>query len=143
MGGIVFLRHTAPSVPKHRGFYNEYLSIYLCRTRCGAVPCRCRGLLAERLAVKGGSRMQHHEYDPRAATITPEEAVKLAWFGTTAMTSKTVDALFRGILEQPLFDPVEGGAYAFLVNLVTLWNAGRVQGIREERARQRKKGGKR
>lgn len=87
--------------------------------------------------------MQHHEYDPRAATITPEEAVKLAWFGTTAMTSKTVDALFRGILEQPLFDPVEGGAYAFLVNLVTLWNAGRVQGIREERARQRKKGGKR
>ena len=60
MGGIVFLRHTAPSVPKHGGFYNEYLSIFLCRARR---PVFFRGWnrlhLVQWLSVREGEYERH------------------------------------------------------------------------------------
>lgn len=84
--------------------------------------------------------MQHHDYDPKEATITAEEAVKMTWVWCTVGTLKTVSDLYRGILDQPALCPADG-VYSVMGHLAALWNAGRVQGIREERERQRKKKG--
>ena len=60
--------------------------------------------------------MQHSDCTPRIPTVTAEEAVKMSWLWSSSQTLKEVSQLFNA-----------------------LWNAGRVQGIREERARRKRK----
>jgi len=60
--------------------------------------------------------MQHSDCTPRIPTVTAEEAVKMSWLWSSSQTLKEVSRL-----------------------ITALWNAGRVQGIREERARRKRK----
>ena len=60
--------------------------------------------------------MQHYDDMPKIPTITAEEAMKLSWLAIE------VD-----------------GVYRVMLDLTALWNAGRVQGIRKERARRKRR----
>lgn len=72
--------------------------------------------------------------------ITAEEAINLSWVSTSTETLKAVRKLYLSILHTPCpIDEDEDGAYRFVIELTALWNAGRVQGIREERARRKSK----
>ena len=82
--------------------------------------------------------MQHHDLEARIPTITAEEAVKLSWTWSTAQTLKAVSDLYLALLNVP--QPVDdGGSLTIMSQFAALWNAGRVQGIREERARRKRK----
>lgn len=79
--------------------------------------------------------MQHYDDMPKIPTITAEEAMKLSWL---ASSSETVRELHLSILNAP--SPIEvDGVYRVMLDLTALWNAGRVQGIRKERARRKRR----
>lgn len=69
--------------------------------------------------------------------VTAEEAVKLAWLSSSE-TLKAVRELHLSILDTPTVIETDG-VYRIILELTALWNAGRVQGIREERARRKSK----
>ena len=82
--------------------------------------------------------MQHQDDAPRIPTITAEEAMKLSWTWSTAQTLKAVSDLYQALLKIP--QPVDDcGSLTVMSQFAALWNAGRVQGIREERARRKRK----
>ena len=64
--------------------------------------------------------MQHYDDMPKIPTITAEEAMKLSWLASSSETMKD-------------------GVYRVMLDLTALWNAGRVQGIRKERARRKRR----
>ena len=82
--------------------------------------------------------MQHSDCTPRIPTVTAEEAVKMSWLWSSSQTLKEVRQLFNAITEVPNEFGLTG-AYRFMGLITALWNAGRVQGIREERARRKRK----
>ena len=77
--------------------------------------------------------MQHTDCTPRITTVTAEE-----WLWSSSQTLKEVSQLFNAITEVPNEFGLTG-AYRFMGLITALWNAGRVQGIREERARRKRK----
>lgn len=77
--------------------------------------------------------MHHSDCTPRIPTVTAEEAVKMSWLWSSSQTLKEVSQLFNAITEVPNEFSLTG-AYRFMGLITALWNAGRVQGIREERA---------
>ena len=80
--------------------------------------------------------MQHSDCTPRIPTVTAEEAVKLSWTWSTAQTLKAVSDLYQALLKVP--QPVDDcGSLTVMSQFAALWNAGRVQGIREESARRK------
>ena len=82
--------------------------------------------------------MQHYDDMQKIPTITAEEAMKLSWLASSSETMKAVRELHLSILNAP--SPIEvDGVYRVMLNLTALWNAGRVQGIREERARRKRR----
>ena len=82
--------------------------------------------------------MQHYDDMPKIPTITAEEAMKLSWLASSSETMKAVRELHLSILNAP--SPIEvDGVFRVMLDLTALWNAGRVQGIREERARRTRK----
>ena len=82
--------------------------------------------------------MQHYDDMPMIPTITADEAMKLSWLASSSETMKAVRELYASILKAP--SPIEtDGVYRVILELTALWNAGRVQGIREERARRKRK----
>ncbi len=82
--------------------------------------------------------MQHSDCTPRIPTVTAEEAVKMSWLWSSSQTLKEVSQLFNTIAEVPNEFGLTG-AYRFMGLTTDLWNAGRVQGIREERARRKRR----
>ena len=81
--------------------------------------------------------MHHSDCTPRIPTVTAEEAVKMSWLWSSSQM-KAVRELHLSILNAP--SPIEvDGVYRVMLDLTALWNAGRVQGIREERARRKRK----
>ena len=82
--------------------------------------------------------MQHSDCTPRTPTVTAEEAVKMSWLWSSSQTLKEVSQLFNTIAEVPNEFGLTG-AYRFMGLITDLWNAGRVQGIREERARRKRR----
>lgn len=82
--------------------------------------------------------MQHYYDMPMIPTVTAEETVKLSWLTSSVETMKAVRELYLSIKNTS--GPIEvDGVYRVMLDLTALWNAGRVQGIREERARQKLK----
>ena len=63
---------------------------------------------------------------------------KMSWLWSSSQTLKEVSQLFNAITEVPNEFGLTG-AYRFMGLITALWNAGRVQGIREERARRKRK----
>lgn len=72
---------------------------------------------------------------PMNTESTPETQPYTA---SSSETMKAVRELHLSILNAP--SPIEvDGVYRVMLDLTALWNAGRVQGIREERARRKRK----
>lgn len=79
--------------------------------------------------------MQNHGCPSSVPSISAEQAIALAENMNSIDTLKEAHKLFMELIG-PL-DPDLEGAYFFTCRLAAFWNAGRVQGIREERARRK------
>lgn len=90
-----------------------------------------------RFLKKERNAMQHYDDMPKIPTITAEEAMKLSWL---ASSSETMKAVRERICPSNAPSPIEvDGVYGSCLTSSALWNAGRVQGIRKERARRKRR----
>lgn len=80
--------------------------------------------------------MQNHGYPSSVPSISAEQAITLAENMNSIDTLKEARKLFMDLIGTT--DPDLEGAYFFACRLAAFWNAGRVQGIREERARRKR-----
>ena len=81
--------------------------------------------------------MQNHGCPSSVPSISAEKAIALAENMNSTDTMKEAHTLFMELIGT--LDPDLEGAYFFACRLAAFWNAGRVQGIREERARRKRK----
>ena len=81
--------------------------------------------------------MQNHGCPSSVPGISAEKAIALAENMNSTDTMKEAHTLFMELIGT--LDPDLEGAYFFACRLAAFWNAGRVQGIREERARRKRK----
>lgn len=81
--------------------------------------------------------MQNHGYPSSVPSISAEQAIALAENMNSLDTLKEARKLFMDLIGTT--DPALEGSYFFMRRLAEFWNAGRVQGIREERARRKRK----
>lgn len=78
--------------------------------------------------------MRHNDIDNPIATLTPQEAVSLENFRTTAdlhIINPIQDEFYRQNKKYYKTDRI----YFYSALLMTIWNAGRIEGIRAERRR--------
>ena len=81
--------------------------------------------------------MQNHGCPSPVPSISAEQAIALAENMNSINTLKEAHKLFMELIGT--LDPDLEGSYFFffICRLAAFWNAGRVQGIREERARRK------
>lgn len=94
MGGrwaVKFPDYTAPIIPKDGGFYNDYVSLYLCCPVPAVVPDRRCGQLEE--PVKEVGSMTRQDYINAITHLLEDadpEALRLIWIAARRLTRKKV-----------------------------------------------------
>lgn len=80
--------------------------------------------------------MRHDDKNNPVATLTPQEAVKLGRLRTID-DEKITDAICQAFYEEKKRFYVNDFQYFMSALLATVWNAGRIEGIRAERKRRK------